>query len=138
MAGKEQVNEERRVWKRRWPVGWAARGQPGCGGENREESAANADVRCHTECLNPGVKREPWAGNGDLRVMSVDTGIETMSMDGASREGTWFEKSRGQGWDPREEGTGEQDSEETGTAKPQFCPHLPGTDPPLSGEPSGN
>lgn len=36
------------------------------------------------ECLEPEIGKEAWAGNGDLRVVSVDVGIEAVIQMGFS------------------------------------------------------
>lgn len=54
------------------------------------------------ECMDPEVRREAWAGNGDLNIVNVDMGIEAMGTDGSSPEGTRLENT----------GLGEEEPEE--------------------------
>lgn len=78
------------------------------------------DMSIDIDCTDPEVRREVWVGNGDLKVVCVDTGIEAMGTGGTSWEGTRLEKSQGPRAGPGEGGLGGEEPEEGWIGKPRF------------------
>lgn len=73
----------------------------------------------------PSSQEREWVGNGDLEVVSVDTGIEDIGTDRASWEGTRLGKNRGQGQALENGELGAEEPKEAWIGEPTFFPQHP-------------